>query len=76
MIVYDVGLKNMLATDTPCGDMMLKEESMLQIIVDDYLIKVLKLDKQAKGWDYVVVLKGTPRVKGRNYVPETIELSE
>ena len=65
-----------LVSDTPHDYLMSKESSMLQIIRNKYLIKVLKFDKQAKGWDYMVTSKGTPRVKRRNYVLEMAELSE
>ena len=50
-----------LIIDTPYDDVMSKEVSMLQIIRNKYLIKVLKFDKHAKGWDYTVTLKGAIR---------------
>ena len=45
---YDAVLGIVLVTDTLCGDMMSKKASTLQIIRYEYLIKVLKFDKQAK----------------------------
>ena len=49
MIDYNTVLRMILVTNTPHDDVISKEVSTLQIIRDEYLIKVLKFDKQAKG---------------------------
>ena len=45
MINYDTVLRSTIVIDTPHEDVMSKEASMLQIIRNKYLIKVLKFDK-------------------------------
>ena len=48
MIDYDDVLRIILVIDTSYGDMLSKEARKLQIIGDEYLIKALKFDEQAK----------------------------
>ena len=45
MINHNTILKNILVIDTPLDDVMSKEAIMLQIIGDEYRIKVLKFDE-------------------------------
>ena len=44
--------------------------------VDEYLTKARKFDEKAKKREFMIVLDGTMRCKGRIYVLETANLRE